>query len=220
VWDPWSALATTTSARSTRSTDVRGGWLRRGRRRRLRRVVPTGLEAGEALRLTAGYNFLYFKVEHDVADRTLVAKTTLHGPVPDWGCTSEGVGRPDVAIHATVVRLGGCAAAGVVACASAQASGNAARVDPLPSWSDTPSKKAIVAFVEKVDQDGSRTSSRPPSASRRSTTTARCGRAADVLPVGLCARRVKALARRTRVEGQGTVRVAPQGRPDRRARGW
>ena len=35
--------------------------------------------------LTAGYNFLYFKVEHDVADRTLVAKTTLHGPVAGLG---------------------------------------------------------------------------------------------------------------------------------------
>ena len=35
-----------------------------------------------------------------------------------------------------------------------QTSGGA-RVDPLPSWNDTPSKKAIVAFVEKVTRPGS-----------------------------------------------------------------
>ena len=30
-------------------------------------------------------NFLYFKVEHELANRTLVAKTTLHGPVAGIG---------------------------------------------------------------------------------------------------------------------------------------
>ena len=31
----------------------------------------------------------------------------------------------------------------------------ATAADPLPSWNDGAAKKAIVAFVEKVDQDGS-----------------------------------------------------------------
>jgi hypothetical protein len=31
----------------------------------------------------------------------------------------------------------------------------AAQTDPLPSWNDTASKKAIVAFVEKVTKEGS-----------------------------------------------------------------
>ena len=41
-----------------------------------------------------------------------------------------------------------------VTCAFAQASGNAGS-DPLPSWNDTPSKRAIVAFVERVTRPGS-----------------------------------------------------------------
>ena len=41
-----------------------------------------------------------------------------------------------------------------VICAFGQTSGSA-RVDPLPSWNDTPSKKAIVAFVERVTRPGS-----------------------------------------------------------------
>jgi hypothetical protein len=40
-----------------------------------------------------------------------------------------------------------------------------AESDPLPSWNDRAAKKSIVAFVAKV----------APSASRRSTTTARSG---------------------------------------------
>lgn len=35
--------------------------------------------------LTAGYSLLYFKFEHDLAHRTLAAKTTLHGPVVGVG---------------------------------------------------------------------------------------------------------------------------------------
>ncbi len=30
-----------------------------------------------------------------------------------------------------------------------------ALADPLPSWNDTAAKKAIIAFVEKVTQEGS-----------------------------------------------------------------
>jgi hypothetical protein len=39
----------------------------------------------EHVGLTGGDNFLYSKVEHDLANRTLVAKTTLHGPVVGVG---------------------------------------------------------------------------------------------------------------------------------------
>ena len=35
--------------------------------------------------ITAGYNLLYFKLSHDVADRTFTAKQTLHGPVVGIG---------------------------------------------------------------------------------------------------------------------------------------
>jgi hypothetical protein len=35
--------------------------------------------------LTAGYNFLYFKVDHEVASRTLTVKQTLHGPIVGIG---------------------------------------------------------------------------------------------------------------------------------------
>ena len=51
-----------------------------------------------------------------------------------------------------------------------------AQTDPLPSWNDGPSKQAITGFVARVT-----TARRPgfraaaPSASPRSTTTARCG---------------------------------------------
>jgi hypothetical protein len=42
-----------------------------------------------------------------------------------------------------------------VTCAFANSSGGAAGVDPLPSWNDSPSKRAIVAFVERVTRPGS-----------------------------------------------------------------
>ena len=47
--------------------------------------------------------------------------------------------------------------------------------DHLPSWHDGAVKMSIVEFVTKVTREGTPISSRPPPASRRSTTTARCG---------------------------------------------
>ena len=47
--------------------------------------------------------------------------------------------------------------------------------DPLPSWNEATSKKAITDFVARVTKRAGRTSCRPPNGSRRSTTTARCG---------------------------------------------
>ena len=35
--------------------------------------------------ITAGYNLLYFKLSHTVADRTFTAKQTLHGPIVGIG---------------------------------------------------------------------------------------------------------------------------------------
>ena len=46
-----------------------------------------------------------------------------------------------------------------------------AQTDPLPSWNDGPAKPLIVKFVHAVTDPASPTTSRPSSASRRSTTT-------------------------------------------------
>jgi len=43
----------------------------------------------------------------------------------------------------------------VLACVSALSASRARAADPLPSWSDTAPKQAIIAFVEKVTQEGS-----------------------------------------------------------------
>jgi len=51
----------------------------------------------------------------------------------------------------------------------------AALADPLPSWNDGASKKAILDFVTRVTSQGNADYVPPRSASRPSTTTARCG---------------------------------------------
>ena len=48
--------------------------------------------------------------------------------------------------------------------------------DPLPSWNDSASKKAIVDFVGRVTREGGPDFVPEPNASPRSTTTARSGR--------------------------------------------
>jgi hypothetical protein len=47
--------------------------------------------------------------------------------------------------------------------------------DPLPSWNDTATKKAVVTFVERVTKQGS-PHLVPAAASPPSTMTALCGR--------------------------------------------
>jgi hypothetical protein len=53
--------------------------------------------------------------------------------------------------------LGSCATPGATATSTARAGGLevAAAADPLPSWNDTPRKRAILAFVERVTRPGS-----------------------------------------------------------------
>ena len=48
--------------------------------------------------------------------------------------------------------------------------------DPLPSWNDTAPKKAIMAFVEKVTENGSQDFVPVPERIATSTTTGRFGR--------------------------------------------
>ena len=45
--------------------------------------------------------------------------------------------------------------AAVIVCVTAFSAGSSDAADPLPSWNDTAPKQAIVAFVEKVTQEGS-----------------------------------------------------------------
>ncbi len=46
---------------------------------------------------------------------------------------------------------------------------------PLPSWNEGPSRQAILEFVQAVTAEGSPDYVAPATASRCSTTTARCG---------------------------------------------
>src|SRR3954468_24899862 len=79
---------------------------------------------------------------------------------------------------------------------SVSALAQTAMTDPLPSWNDTATKKAIVTFVERVTK-----------------------RAADLFPAGLRARpRESARPAASGMEGQGAVCLAAQGRSQGRAR--
>ena len=50
-----------------------------------------------------------------------------------------------------------------------------AQTDPLPSWNEGATKRAITDFVARVTRQGGPDFVPPASASRRSTTTGRCG---------------------------------------------
>ncbi len=50
-----------------------------------------------------------------------------------------------------------------------------AQADPLPSWIDGAAKARIVAFVKAATEPGGKDFVPPRTASRCSTTTARCG---------------------------------------------
>ncbi len=90
--------------------------------------------------------------------------------------------------------------------------------DPLPSWNDTAPKKAIIEFVEKVTKEGSPDFVPAP---ERIATFDNDGTLWSEQPMyfqlffalrpGQGAR-----AAASRVEGQGALRLAPQGRRERR----
>ena len=92
-------------------------------------------------------------------------------PPPTWGGLSvQGRGEELMKPLVKLSLIGFAAAALVFMVTIARAQ------NPLPSWNDGPAKKAIIEFVAESDEARlSRTSCRSPSASPRSTTTARSG---------------------------------------------
>ena len=107
----------------------------------------------------------------------------------------------------------------LVALAAVLLAARAFAADPLPSWNDTAPKQAIVEFVETSDEDRARrTSCRRRSASRPSTTTARCGPSSRCTSSSLfVVDRVKALApQHPEWKTTGAVRLAAEGRPEGR----
>src|SRR5213592_2275274 len=94
--------------------------------------------------------------------------------------------------------------------------------DPLPSWNDGPAKQSIITFVEKVTKEGS--PSFVPIPERIDTFdndgTLLCEKPVPVQLYFALDRGEGARAATPRMENQGTVCLAAQGRHEDCARRW